>query len=66
MTARNGNRLHDVVDAAGDHDADRHLAIIGRVGGIHRAGTRIKAHFAFYSRSEITLERRRINGSASM
>ena len=60
MTAGNGDRLHDVVDAARNDHPDGDLPIVGRIGCVERTAARIETDFALQSRPEILLERRRI------
>jgi hypothetical protein len=37
---------HDVIEGLGDHDADRYLAVVRRIGGIQGLGAGVKADLA--------------------
>src|SRR6266542_5981478 len=50
------DRRDDVVRMAGNHDTDRDLAVIGRVGGVERAASAIEPHLASNGGAEVRLE----------
>jgi hypothetical protein len=52
-------RGHDVVVVAREHDADGHVAVVRRIGGVHRAGAGVEADLAAQGGPERRLERTR-------
>ena len=59
MAAAHLERADDVVGVAGDHDADRHVTVVGRIGRICAARRRVEANLAPDDAPQIVLERRR-------
>ena len=56
VVARQRHRGDDVALVARHHDAERHPAIVGSVGGIERAAARVEAHLAFDPAPEFCLQ----------
>ncbi len=52
-----GHRLHPAVYAARDHDADRHLAVVRRVGAVGAAAARVEPDLAVDPLTQGSLER---------
>ena len=48
--------LDDVLDAARQHDADRHLTVVRGVGGVRGAHASVEAHFACYGETQRSIE----------
>ena len=48
MGSRQRTAVSTSCNMPGNHDADRHLAVVRSVGGIERACSFIKSHFALY------------------
>jgi len=46
MLAAGGDSRDYVIIVAGDHYANRHLAVVGSVAGVERAAAVVKANFA--------------------
>src|SRR5205814_393465 len=46
--AANSDSLNNVIDAAGDHGADRDLAIIRAIDGVDGSGAYVETNFAFH------------------
>jgi hypothetical protein len=43
----------DILEGAGDHDADRHLAVVRGVGGVERAAAVVEAHLPSNVRAQL-------------
>lgn len=52
------NRLHHVLRASGNHDSDRHLAIIGRIRRVSGPASRIEADLALNVGLQLILQPR--------
>ncbi len=57
VLAAGGHRRDDIVDRARDDDADGHVAVVGAVGRVHRAGSGVETDFSGEGRAELALER---------
>ena len=53
------DRRDDVVRVARDDDADRHLTVVGGVGGVQRAAARVEADLAANDAREVIRQRPR-------
>ena len=56
MPVTDGDGIDDVVDRARDDDADRHLAVVRRVGGVERAIAGAEPHLGVRRGAEVGLQ----------
>src|SRR5690606_25906559 len=56
----------DVLDALRNHDPDRDLPEVGRIGGVEPAAPSVEAHLPFERAGKIALERAHVHAIASV
>src|SRR5581483_3745252 len=59
--ATNSDGFNHILDASGDDNTDRHLAVVGAVHGVHSPRAGVEAHFSFDHTAQLALEPRNIH-----